>query len=79
MFEEKTVDRYFELALESLAEGSTIQQIEHQLKAYEEEELYLECAGIKYALDYSRFHTLYQMYRELENEKPDIRLRSREF
>jgi hypothetical protein len=78
MFEEETVDRYFELALESISEGASIQQIEYQLKAYEEEELYLECAGIKHAINYSRFHTLYYMYKELENERPNIRLRSRD-
>lgn len=62
----KEKDKYFILTLEVIVEGFSIDSIEKHLEFYEDNEEYLKCAGIKKALDYSRYKTVGDILLELE-------------
>lgn len=49
---------YYIMALQDLYHGSTYDELSELLQHYEEEEMYLACAGIKKALDESNYLTL---------------------
>ena len=52
------INEYYEIALYEMENGATFSEIEAMLKTYQDAELYLECEGIKIALDYSKFWLL---------------------
>ena len=49
---EEVIKNFRDATLLDIAEGTSIEEVKYILKRYEEEELYLECAGIKQALDF---------------------------
>ena len=49
---EEVIKNFRDATLLDIAEGTSIEEIKYILKRYEEEELYLECVGIKQALDF---------------------------
>ena len=49
---EELIKSFRGAALLDIAQGTPIEEIKYILKRYEEKELYLECAGIKQALDF---------------------------
>tara|TARA_R100000734_G_C3218802_1_gene31123 strand:+ start:103 stop:405 length:303 start_codon:yes stop_codon:yes gene_type:complete len=52
------INEYYDIALYEMENGATFSEIEAMLKTYQDAELYLECEGIKIALDYSKFWLL---------------------
>ncbi len=50
--QEEVIKNFRDATLLDIAQGIDIEEIRYILKRYEERELYLECAGIKQALDF---------------------------
>jgi hypothetical protein len=65
----KTINEYFMLTLYEIEQGTLYREIELMLKEYEEREMYLACAGIIKAIEYSKFNSLVSITRELYPEK----------
>jgi len=49
---EEVIKNFRDATLLDISQGVTIEEIVYILKEYEQRELYLECAGIKQALDF---------------------------
>jgi len=49
---EEVIKNFRDATLLDIAQGVPLEEVRYILKRYEEEELYLECAGIKQALDF---------------------------
>jgi len=63
------INDYFMLTLYEIEKGTLYSEIEMMLKEYEDREMYLECAGIKKAIEYSKFNSLVCITRELNQYK----------
>jgi len=61
----KTINEYFMLTLYEIEQGTLYEDIEKMLKEYEEREMYLECAGINKAIEYSKFNSLVSITKQL--------------
>lgn len=60
---------YFFTVEATLADDPSLETLELHLKAYEQKEEYLACAGIKLGIEFARFNRLFNLYRYLENDK----------
>ena len=49
---EEVIKNFRDATLLDISQGTPIEEIVYILKEYEQRELYLECAGIKQALDF---------------------------
>lgn len=63
------INDYFMLTLYEIEKGTLYSEIEMMLKEYEDREMYLECAGIKKAIDLSAFFTTNDLVRYMQNEQ----------
>lgn len=63
------INEYYDIALYEMENGATFSEIEAMLKTYQDAELYLECEGIKIALDYSKFWLLTIIVRMTNQEE----------
>lgn len=57
------INEYFGIALFEMENGATFDDIEKMLSTYEDAELYLECQGIKTALDWVKYYHLVNLVR----------------
>ena len=60
-------EEFYIMTILDLIDGATYQQLNEELKRYEEDEMYWQCAGIKKALDQSNYLTLKDL-KEIANE-----------
>lgn len=65
----KTINEYFMLTLYELEQGTLYEDIEMMLREYEEKEMYLACAGIIKAIEYSKFNSLISITKTLNNHE----------
>jgi len=65
----RLINDYYLMALHDLKHGSTIEEMRNSLKILEKAEHYLECAGIKKAIDLSAFFTTNDLVRYMQNEQ----------
>ena len=63
---------YYFFAVEAvITDDPSLEILESHLKAYEQKEEYLACAGIKLGIEFARFNKLFNLYRYLENDRPN--------
>lgn len=65
---------YFNIVIYEFEKGMSIKDISVLLKEYELKELYLECAGIKTALEYIKFALLTTIVKEYSFHEFDIKI-----
>lgn len=68
MIKNPIVEEFFKRTLHHISDGASIDEMQAILEDYEEQEDYLECAGIKMALDFVRFNTLIAVARKLKED-----------
>ena len=61
---------YYLLSIESvlLSNVNVIQILKEQLKEYEDQEEYMACAGIKMGIEFARFKTLIDLYKQQRDD-----------
>lgn len=69
-----TVELYFSNAIIEMQEGLPKYILEEILEHYEEQELYLACAGIKKALDWYETNTFTKVLLKIEEIKENNKL-----
>tara|TARA_R110001599_G_scaffold97429_1_gene251282 strand:- start:1648 stop:1890 length:243 start_codon:yes stop_codon:yes gene_type:complete len=69
-----TVELYFSNAIIEMQEGLPKYILEEILEHYEEQELYLACAGIKKALDWYQTNTFTKVLLKIEEIKENNKL-----
>jgi len=69
-----TVELYFSNAILEMQEGLPKYILEDILEHYEEQELYLACAGIKKALDWYQTNTFTKVLLKIEEIKENNKL-----
>tara|TARA_R110001592_G_scaffold102471_2_gene289256 strand:+ start:897 stop:1139 length:243 start_codon:yes stop_codon:yes gene_type:complete len=69
-----TVELYFSNAIIEMQEGLPKYILEEILEYYEEQELYLACAGIKKALDWYQTNTFTKVLLKIEEIKENNKL-----
>ena len=74
----ETILNYFNIVIYEFEKGMSIQDISILLKEYESKELYLECEGIKQALEYIKFALLTQIVKEYNFHDFNIKIESYE-
>jgi hypothetical protein len=65
----RLINDYYLMALHDLKNGSTLEEMRNSLKILERAEHYLECAGIKKAIDLSAFFTTNDLVRYMQNQQ----------
>lgn len=61
---------YYFITIETtLADDPTIETLERHLKAYEDDEQYLACAGIKLGIEFAKFNKLLILTKQIQNDK----------
>lgn len=65
----RLINDYYLMALHDLKNGSTLEEMRNSLKILERAEHYLECAGIKKAIDLSVFFTTNDLVRYMQGEQ----------
>lgn len=71
----KLIHEYYLMALHDLSVGTTIEQMRHTLSNFEKTENYLECAGIKKAIETNAFWTTNDLVRYItDNNQEDNRI-----
>jgi hypothetical protein len=69
------INEYFQIALFEFEKGASFEEVEEMLSVYEQAELYLECEGIKLAIDYTKFFHLVTIVRLTnQNEINNIKI-----
>lgn len=71
----KLIHEYYLMALHDLSVGTTIEQMRQTLSNFEKTENYLECAGIKKAIETNAFWTTNDLVRYItDNSQEDNRI-----
>tara|TARA_R110000796_G_scaffold76883_3_gene171761 strand:+ start:132 stop:353 length:222 start_codon:yes stop_codon:yes gene_type:complete len=60
---------YFFTVEATLEDDPSLETLQEHLRNYEKKEEYLACAGIKLGIEFARFNRLFNLYRDLENDK----------
>tara|TARA_R110000796_G_scaffold40572_6_gene100415 strand:+ start:136 stop:360 length:225 start_codon:yes stop_codon:yes gene_type:complete len=66
------VQEYYILALLDLYDGATISELEESLEFYEDAEMYEACAGIIKAINESKYNTLENIKKIINEEDTKI-------
>jgi len=66
---EETIQEFYIASLEDVIDGMEIKELEWDLKDFENEEMYEECAGIKKALDFIKKKTIKEIKKEYKELK----------
>ena len=59
--DKETVIEFYNLAIYEYEQGTNITELKSVLKEYETQQMYLECAGIKLAIEYIEFLLILQL------------------
>lgn len=59
--DKETVIEFYNLAIYEYEKGTNITELKSVLKEYETQQMYLECAGIKLAIEYIEFLLILQL------------------
>jgi hypothetical protein len=59
-----TINEYYQLTLLDVERGKTISEVVELLREFEKGEYYLECAGIKLALEQITFQALTDLHKQ---------------
>ena len=65
---DEIIDEYYTMTLVEINQGASLEKIRDILKKHEKEELYLECEGIKRALEDATFAILKIITEEIKSE-----------
>lgn len=65
---DEIIDEYYTMTLVEINQGTSLEKIRDILKKHEKEELYLECEGIKRALEDATFAILKIITEEIKSE-----------
>mgnify|MGYP003644445032 FL=1 len=71
----KTIYEYHQLTLYEFEKGISLEEIQFMLKEYENQELYLECAGIHAGLEWVKFALLVEIIKLLDYKDTKIKIK----
>ena len=59
---------YYLLALYSISQGETLDELEYIIAEFEDEDLYEQCDGIRQAINFAKNNTIQGILMELDKE-----------
>jgi len=59
---------YYLLALYSISQGETLDELEYIISEFEDEDLYEQCDGIRQAINFAKNNTMQNVLLELNKE-----------
>lgn len=66
--QQDVVYSYYLLALYSISQGETVDELEEVISGFEDEDLYEQCDGIRQAINFAKNNTMQAILNELDNE-----------
>lgn len=67
-FDKDRVEEFYIMALMDIADGATIEDMEEVLIEYERAEMYEACAGILKAINESKYYTIKNINKRIDEE-----------
>lgn len=67
-FDKDKVEEFYIMALMDIADGATIEDMEEVLIEYERAEMYEACAGILKAINESKYYTIKNINKRIDEE-----------
>lgn len=67
-FDKDKVEEFYIMALMDIADGATIEDMEEVLIEYERAEMYEACAGILKAINESKYYTIKEINKRIDEE-----------